>query len=96
MFFPKELMEIELIVPAKDLLAVTKVLSGHGVFHQADSSYPSLGSGNTWQESAAGYAGLERRIQVIMQTLSIDEGQPQANKEFETMGDLDVIRSAVE
>ncbi|MCX6059143.1 MAG: hypothetical protein NTW69_13440 [Chloroflexi bacterium] len=96
MFFPKEMMEIELIVPAKDLLAVTKVLSGHGVFHQADSSYPSLGSGNTWQESAAGYAGLERRIQVIMQTLSIDEGQPQANKEFETMGDLDVIRSAVE
>lgn len=96
MFFPKEMMEIELIVPAKDLLAVTKVLSGHGVFHQADSSYPSLGSGNTWQESAAGYAGLERRIQVIMQTLSIDEGQPQANKEFETMGDLDVIRSTVE
>ena len=96
MFFPKEMMEIELIVPAKDLLAVTKVLSGHGVFHQADSSYPSLGSGNTWQESAAGYAGLERRIQVIMQTLSIDEGQPQANKEFETMGDLNVIRSAVE
>lgn len=96
MFFPKEMMEIELIVPAKDLLAVTKVLSGHGVFHQADSSYPSLGSGNTWQESAAGYAGLERRIQVIMQTLSIDEGQPQANKEFETMGDLDVIRSVVE
>ncbi len=96
MFFPKEMMEIELIVPAKYLLAVTKVLSGHGVFHQADSSYPSLGSGNTWQESAAGYAGLERRIQVIMQALSIDEGQPQANKEFETMGDLDVIRSAVE
>ncbi len=96
MFFPKAMTEIELIVPAKDLLAVTKVLSGHGVFHQADSSYPGLGSGNTWQESAAGYAGLERRIQVVMQALSIDEGQPQANKEFESMGDLDAIRSTVE
>ncbi len=96
MFFPKEMTEIELIVPAKDLLAVTKVLSGHGVFHQADSSYPSLGSGNTWQENATGYSALERRIQIVMQALSLDEGQPQANKEFETMGDLDAIRSTVE
>jgi len=32
MFFPKARTEIEMIVPAKDLLAVTKVLSGHGIF----------------------------------------------------------------
>lgn len=99
MFFPKAMTEIELIVPAKDLLAVTKVLSGHGVFHQADSSYSGLGiqsGGNTWQEKATGYAGLERRIQIVMQALSINEGRPQANKEFENMGDLDVIRSTVE
>lgn len=99
MFFPKAMTEIELIVPAKDLLAVTKVLSGHGVFHQADSSYSGLGTGsgdNNWQEKAGGYAGLERRIQIIMQALSIDDGRPQANKEFEAMGDLDAIRSTVE
>ena len=66
MFFPKEMTEIELIVPSKDLLAVTKVLSGYGVFHQTDSSYPGVASGsaNTWQEQAALYATLERRIQL--------------------------------
>jgi len=92
MFFPKEMTEIEMIVPAKDLLAVTKVLSGHGIFHQADSSYPGgagVDSGaNNWQEKAVGYSGLERRIQIVMQTLSLDEGRPQANKEFDKMGVL--------
>jgi hypothetical protein len=40
MFFPKPMSEVELIVPSKDLLAVTKALSGYGVFHQTDSNYP--------------------------------------------------------
>ena len=44
MFFPKEMNEIELIVPSKDLLAVTKVLSNYGVFHQTDSNYPGVAS----------------------------------------------------
>lgn len=98
MFFPKAMSEIELIVPARDLVAVTKVLSGHGVFHQADSHYPGLGAGaggNNWQEAASGYAGLERRIQLILQALSINEGKLQVSKEFEAMGDLDAIRSIV-
>ena len=38
MFFPKAMTEVELIVPSKDLLAVAKVLSGRGVFHQIDST----------------------------------------------------------
>lgn len=97
MFFPKAMTEIELVVPAKDLLAVTKVLGGHGVFHQADSNYPGLGAGTvSWQEKAGGYAALERRIQVIMQALSIDEGQFPANREFENIGDLEAIRSTIE
>ncbi len=99
MFFPKAMTEIEMIVPAKDLLAVTKVLSGHGIFHQADSSHPGVrvdSGADNWQEKASGYSGLERRIQIVMQTLSIEEGQPQANKEFEKMGELVEIRSAVE
>ncbi len=68
MLFPREMTEIELIVPSKDLLAVTKVLSGYGVFHQTDSSYPGVASGsaNTWQETASQYSALERRIQVVM------------------------------
>ena len=30
MFFPEAMTEVELIVPSKDLLAVTKVLAGKG------------------------------------------------------------------
>ncbi len=80
MFFPQAMTEVELIVPAKDLLAVTKVLSGHGIFQQVDSSYlsPEIKSTatNTWQEKATAYAALERRVLNIMQALSIEEGNP--------------------
>lgn len=98
MFFPKEMTEIELIVPSKDLMGVTKVLSGHGVFHQADSSYPAHGSdagGVNWQETATSYAGLERRVQVILQTLGLDEGQPQSS-EIEAMVDVPAVQKTVE
>ena len=97
MFFPKAMTEIELIVPSKDLLAVTKVLSSYGVFHQTDSSYPGAASGsaNTWQEKAAVYAGLERRIQLLMQTLSIEEGKSPLS-ETEGIVDVEKIRPTVE
>ena len=97
MFFPRAMTEIELIVPSKDLLAVTKVLSGYGVFHQTDSSYPGVASGsaNTWQETASQYSALERRIQVVMQSLGIDEGQPPSS-DFDAMIEIDKLRPAVE
>jgi hypothetical protein len=75
MFFPEPMTEVELIVPSKDLLAVTKVLGNRGVFHQIDSTYlgaENLGP-NTWQEKAAAYSTLERRIQIIMQNLNLEE-----------------------
>jgi vacuolar-type H+-ATPase subunit I/STV1 len=97
MFFPREMSEIELIVPSKDLLAVTKVLSGYGVFHQTDSNYPGVASGsaNTWQETAGQYSALERRIQTLMQSLDIDEGQP-PSADYEAMVDIDKLRATVE
>ena len=97
MLFPREMTEIELIVPSKDLLAVTKGLSGYGVFHQTDSSYPGVASGtaNTWQETASQYSALERRIQLVMQTLGIDEGTPPSSSS-EGMVDLDKLRQAGE
>ena len=42
MFFPKTMTEVELIVPAKDLVAVTKVLGSRQSFHQIDSTYLGL------------------------------------------------------
>jgi len=97
MFFPKAMTELELIIPAKDLLAVTKILSRYGVFHQTDSAYPNVGTGsaNTWQETAAAYAALERRIQVLMQTLSIDEGEP-PSADYDAMVEIEQLRLAVE
>jgi V/A-type H+-transporting ATPase subunit I len=75
MFFPKAMSEIELIVPSKDLLRVTQVLSGHGVFHQVgagDSGLQSAsGPGGTWQEKSSVFAVLERRLQNLMQTVNI-------------------------
>ena len=96
MFFPKEMTEIELVVPSKDLLAVTKILSRHGVFHQTDSNYPGVNSGSasSWQESAAAYAALERRIQTMLQTLNIEEGQPSA--EFDSTVELEAVRPIVD
>src|SRR5215204_5153362 len=97
MFFPREMTEIELIVPSKDLLAIAKVLSGHGVFHQVDSTY--LGMENlgpsTWQEKAAGYSTLERRIQTLLQTLNLSEEYPGSNGR-DSLVELEDIRPAVE
>src|SRR5512145_2143255 len=97
MFFPKAMTEVELIVPSKDLIAVAKVLSGHGVFHQVDSTYLGLENlgPSTWQEKAATYSTLERRIQTIMQTLNLTE-EYLGSHDFDSMVDVDVVRPAVE
>lgn len=91
MFYPQEMTEIEMIVPAKDLLAVTKILSCNGVFHQTDSNYLSsdgkAASGNSWQEKVAAYAGLERRVQNILQILQVKEGIP-PSADFDTLVDI--------
>ena len=89
--------EIELIVPAKDVLAVTKVLGSYGVFHQTDSNYPGVASGSasTWQERAVTYSAFERRIQVMMQDLSLDEGQPPTSN-FEAMVEIEKVRPLLE
>jgi V/A-type H+/Na+-transporting ATPase subunit I len=97
MFFPREMTEVELIVPSKDLLAVAKVLSGHGVFHQVDSTYLGLENlgPSSWQEKAAGFSVMERRIQTILQTLNLAD-EFSGSTDFETMVDLESIRPAVE
>ncbi|HET6594788.1 MAG TPA: V-type ATPase 116kDa subunit family protein [Anaerolineales bacterium] len=89
--------EVELIIPSKDLVPITKVLSGHGVFHQVDSTYLGLEhlGPNVWQERAANYSALERRIQTTMQTLNLTENYT-GSYEFDNMVDSDAVRPAVE
>jgi len=97
MFFPKAMTEIELIIPSKDLVPVTKVLSGRGVFHQLDSTY--LGMENTgpsaWQEKAGNYSTLERRVQGIFQTLGLAEEYP-AKADADSMVEMEALRSKVD
>jgi len=100
MIFPKEMTELELIVPSKDLVAVAKVLSSHGVFHQVDSVYLGLETlgPSTWQEKAASYSTLERRIQAIMLTLSVPEEYAGAAlmRSTDSIVELDAIRPALD
>lgn len=93
MLFPKQMSEVELVVPSKDLVAVAKALSGYGVFHQVDSANLGLESfgPNTWQEKAGIYAALERRIQSIMQTVGLAEEYP-ARPEIDTVADIDAVQ----
>ncbi len=99
MFYPQAMSEVELIIPSRDLVEVTRVLSGQGIFHQADSSYMTAKNESNpaggWQEKASAYAALERRILAIMATLSMDEGKP-AKKEFDQFADAEKIRPTVE
>src|SRR5215216_1976749 len=97
MLFPEPMTEVELIVPSKDLLAVTKVLGNRGVFHQIDSTYLGLENlgPNTWQEKAAAYSTLERRIQVIMQNLNLKE-EYSRTANFDTVAEVEPLQSAVD
>ena len=104
MFRPEPMIEVELVVPEKDILAVTKGISGQGVFQMTDgtqlTSGKELGAANTeaWQEKASGFAGLERRIQTLLQTLGADEGQPptRAEDDADTLIELDQARQEVD
>ena len=80
MLFPEEMTELELIVPEKDLLGITRTVAGWGVFQQIDTSNMGskvgVESAESWRDRAASYALLERQLTVLMQTLSVEEGLP--------------------
>jgi len=80
MFLPQPMTGIEVVNVDSDVLAVTELLAKKGVFHQIDASHLSLEAGsivdNQWRERSDAYAGLERRIRSLMQTLDIEPGPP--------------------
>lgn len=99
MFYPQEMTEIEIIVPAKDLLPVTKVLSGQGIFNQTDVNYLGNEKENTqpnlWQEKASAYSALERRLQSILNSLEIHDGNPK-DRDYGTLIDLKKTQTLVD
>src|SRR5215204_5758833 len=106
MFYPQPMTEVELIVPANDILPVTQAIRGQGVFHQIDGSSLSAASDtgsadreirsvNPWQEKATAYMSVERRIQALLQIFEMEEGLP-PETELETMVEIESARSTVE
>ena len=78
MFRPQAMSKVELVVPEHDVVPVTKALAASGVFHPTLSSHlggervPSYAE--NWQERAATFTELERRIMAVMETLGVGEG----------------------
>ena len=78
MFRPQTMSKVELVVPERDVVPVTEALAASGVFHPTLSS--RLGGervpryAENWQERAATFAELERRILAVMETLGLDQG----------------------
>jgi V/A-type H+-transporting ATPase subunit I len=99
MFYPQEMTEIEIITPAKDLLTVTKTLSGQGIFNQTDVNYLGMDKGNTqpnqWQEKATAYSVLERRLQSILSSLSVEKTNP-PQRDYDSLVDAEKAKTVVD
>ncbi|MBA3073577.1 MAG: hypothetical protein FP831_08270 [Anaerolineae bacterium] len=99
MFYPQEMTEIEIIAPAKDLLSVTKALSGQGIFSQTDVNYLNAEKGsqqpNQWQEKATAYSALERRLQSILTSLDVQKKNPSI-KEYDSIIEVDKAKAIVD
>jgi V/A-type H+/Na+-transporting ATPase subunit I len=80
MLYPLSMTEVELIVPARDMVGVTRTLAGQMGFHQIDTSYLStdnkLKPTESWPQRAATYTALERKITSAMRVLNIDRTPP--------------------
>jgi V/A-type H+/Na+-transporting ATPase subunit I len=99
MFFPQEMTQVRLIIPAVDLLPVTKELANQEVFHQIDANHvPSEGvtsPPNSWTEDAGAYASLENRILGIMQALGMAEGSPPSTP-WSAMTEIKAVRKTID
>ncbi|EKD88899.1 MAG: hypothetical protein ACD_34C00282G0002 [uncultured bacterium] len=99
MFYPQEMTEIEIIAPAKDLITITKALSGQGIFSQTDVNYLSSDKNhpqvNLWQEKAAAYSILERRLHSILLSLGVLKTSPK-QRDYDTLIDVEVAKGIVD
>ena len=71
--------KVELVAPEEDVIRVTETLAVSGVFHPVYGEGIAGGEDTTdngWREWAAGFADLERRILVLMESLGVAAGAP--------------------
>jgi len=78
MFRPQAMSKVELVVPERDIVSVTKALAASGAFQQTMSGHLGgehvPGQAEDWRGRAATFAELERRVMAVMETLGVDEG----------------------
>ncbi|MEA3308013.1 MAG: V-type ATPase 116kDa subunit family protein, partial [Chloroflexota bacterium] len=75
----RTMSKVELVVPEADVIRVTETLADSGVFHPVPGEEITVGEDatrNEWVEWAAGFADLERRLLIIMESLGIVEDAP--------------------
>jgi V/A-type H+-transporting ATPase subunit I len=98
MLYPEQMTQIELVVPERHVLAVTRALAAAGTFHQTDASYLSaevgLGTGDDWRQRSTALATQERQLLNVMKSLGVEEGVPPVD--LESITDVDLARSAAE
>jgi len=99
MFQSQAMTQVELVVPEQDIVAVTEALADLRVFHQIDASYLRTRDGTYpagyWQERAATFAALERRILNVMQMLGVSEGELPPEEEVHSI-EPEVVHTALE
>jgi V/A-type H+-transporting ATPase subunit I len=99
MFFPQEMTQVRLIIPAVDLLPVTKELANQEVFHQIDANHARpegvTSPPNSWTEDAGAYVSLENRILGIMQALAVAEGSPPSTP-WSSMIEIKAVRKMID
>lgn len=101
MFYPQAMTRVQLIIPAKDMLEVTKDLANQRIFHLIDGNHLSKsedGEGkvkDSWSHKAIAYASLERRILSLLQTLDIPI-QTASGEDRVTLIDLEEVTPAVD
>ncbi len=99
MFYPQEMTQTRLIIPAKDLMTVTKELANLGVFHQANGNHAELEKkaipAKVWVDRASSYFAMERRIVGIMTILGIPDTVVPAT-EWSSMTENDRIQPVLD
>ncbi|MBN1249416.1 MAG: hypothetical protein JXC32_17275, partial [Anaerolineae bacterium] len=80
MFRSQSMIRVELVVPERDIVAVTEALAESAAF-EVDARGPGEGGVsrvNVWDQRAAVYTALLQRIAGVMELLAVDEGRPPA------------------
>ncbi len=99
MFYPQAMTKVRLIIPSRDLMAITNELAELGVFHQSDSSITqpeqAPGKANSWRDQANAYTALERRVLGLIQILNVGEN-PAPAPDGAAMVDIEAVQPGVE